>query len=153
MTTIAFRDRVLAADTGLSRSGNIFGGAVVKIVQRPDGRLAGAVGSAGYAGRFLEWAKAGGDLAIAPPAKEDQQTYDTGFIVEMDGSLTIFEPSGSFRCSPPFYAFGSGKEIAMGAMAMGADAQRAVAIACTIDAGSREPITILRLGAALAQVA
>lgn len=145
MTTIAYRDRTLAADTGMSRSGNIFGGTVVKIVRVPDGRLAGAVGSAGFGGAFLTWAQNGADRAIAPSAKEDQSTYDTGFIVERDGSLSVLEPSGWFSCSPPFYAFGSGKEIAMGAMAMGADAQRAVAVACVIDAGSREPITVLGL--------
>jgi len=47
----------------------------------------------------------------------------------------------------PFYALGSGYQVAMGAMEFGATAEEAVRAAIKWDTGSGGDVTVLRLGA------
>lgn len=141
MTTIAYRDGVLVADTCANRGGVIFSG-ITKIVRLSDGRLAGAAGGAGYNGAFLRWCEAGcvGDV---PEAKAEDNNFDTGLIFCPDGELILYEPGGHFSQRPPYYAIGSGKEIAAGALWAGASAEMAVMAAAEHDPYTRAPLTIL----------
>ena len=141
MTTIAYRDGILVADTVANRGGLLTGG-ITKIFRLDDGRLFGAAGGAGYNGAFLRWAAAGckGD---PPEAKAEDNSWDTGLIFLPDGELIIYEPGGHFSQRPPYYAIGSGKEIAAGAMWAGASAEQAVMAAVEHDPYTRAPLTIL----------
>ena len=136
MTTIAYRNGVLAADTAMCRGDAKYADAIVKIAKLPDGRLAAAVGSAGYCGEWLRWCQDGGEEAKRPTPKEGEGFFDTGLIVELSGELLIFEPTGWFRCHPEYYALGSGREFAIGAMAAGAGPEAAVRVAVKHDQGS-----------------
>lgn len=60
--------------------------------------------------------------------------------------------AGVCRVTMPFTAIGSGKQYAMGAMAQGAPALIAVAVACKFDLYSREPIHIVALQPTLDEI-
>ena len=140
MTTIAYRDGVLAADTGAT-CGSSRNGAVSKIVRRADGAMAGAGGSASYTHAFLKWFVSGDGQA--PDAKEDNNSMDSAVVFMTDGTIEVYEPRGSFTITAPYYAMGSGRPEALGAMFAGADAKRAVEAAMAHDAHTFGSITLL----------
>lgn len=134
MTTIAYRDGWLAADSG-SFAGDTWVGSRNKIVRLKDGRHAAGCGGSIEIRAMLDWLDAG---AQGPrPDKGDVEI----FVVEMDGSLMMCSQHG-LQAAPnaPFHATGSGYEIALGAMAAGASAEEAVRIACRYNVHSVEPV-------------
>lgn len=144
MTTIAYRDGMLAADTAMCQGG-VMMGHLVKIHRRGDGHMVGAAGDASYNARFSKWFLEG-EKGPPPEAKEGPDWLDRGVIFRRDGSLHVFEPRGDFRCSDEFYALGSGKEAALGAMFAGATAENAVRAAIRFDPHTGGDVTVLRCG-------
>jgi ATP-dependent HslUV protease subunit HslV len=65
-------------------------------------------------------------------------------IYRRSGTIDVFEPRGKFAMNAPFYAFGSGKEPALGAMFAGADAETAIEAAIQFDPHTGGEITVLR---------
>lgn len=145
MTTIAYRSGTLAADTAYS-NGWVVDGRAPKIVTLPDGRLAGACGEASFMGCWLRWCQGGcvGDQP-KPGTEKDGQGGDTALIVELDGSLTVYEGNGSFNYRPEYVAYGSGRGVALGAMWMGASAEEAIKAAILHDTHTRGSVTVLAL--------
>jgi len=134
MTTIAYRNGVLAADTCVS-VGDSHNGRIVKIARRDDGSLAGAAGDAAYNAAFLRWFSE--HEQGAPPeamSSRDYNTFDRGVIFRPDGTIEVFEPRGSHTLAAKYYALGSGRPEALGAMFAGADALTAVRAAMAHDA-------------------
>lgn len=143
MTTIAYCNGVLAADTAMC-SGGCMIGSTVKIVRRFDGDMAGAAGDATYNRAFLDWFSAG-EEGPAPEAKAESDGFDRGVIFRAKPrKIEVFEPRGPFTIVAPYYAFGSGKAEALGAMFVGADAYDAVRAAIALDPHSGGDITVLR---------
>ena len=143
MTTIAYRSGMLAADTAVLNGYNILGDAMVKIAKH-HGCLAGATGTAGYCAAFLKWF-CGGEQDAPPKAEKDNDNYDTGIIVRPDGSIDRHELSGWHTLRPRYYAVGSGRDHAFGAMFAGATAEQAVRAAIEHDPGTAGSVTVLRL--------
>lgn len=146
MTTIAYREGVLCADTSV-HDRDTYVGAMDKIVKRKsDGKLAGAAGAMEDVVAFLDWFMRGsrGSLSVSKTGNFE------GLVVHGKGEVEWFGANG--RSKPilladfPFTAIGSGFKVAMGAMAHGASAQDAIKIACQLDVYTREPITTLRYG-------
>lgn len=140
MTTIAYRDGVLASDSLVS-SGNTRAGEVRKIARH--GNLMGGIsGPLDAAEKFLRWIESGceGDCP---------QLGDGSDAILIRGRKTFYVgPSGTvvpFRA--PFAATGSGENLAIGAMAMGASAIEAVKVAIRFDEGSGGRIASLTLEA------
>lgn len=139
MTTIAYRDGVMAADSA-STYGNNKATQVRKV--RKIGRfLVGLSGSASLAEDFCVWLARKQRITAWPvqPTGDDGVwallvDRETGRVFKMDKCGTPFRLYGKW------FATGSGMDAAMGAMAAGASALRAVEIACTIDAGSAGPV-------------
>lgn len=97
-----------------------------KIV-RVDGELVGLVGSAVEADRWLDWYQTGqkGPMPKVPNA---------GALILGAEGLTVLESSGGFWKVPgTFFGIGSGGPAARAAFMAGADAKKAVEIACQID--------------------
>lgn len=140
MTTIAYRDGVIAADTSMSCDGMVLSGRV-KIARADDGRLIGAAGSSAYSDAFREWAlKEQGN-----PPKTGADSI--GFIIATDGSVRVWdsdEGDGFFRVHPPYFAAGSGAPVAFGAMHVGADAEAAVRAAIAHDKSTNGDVLVLR---------
>lgn len=131
MTTIAFRDGTLAADTSPT-VGGARGGFISKIVRGPSGDLAGAAGTAGYCHKFRRWV-AGGEAGAPPEPRDDKDSFDRGVIFRRSGVIDIHEPQGMFTIRAKFFAIGSGRCEALGAMHMGATAKQAVEVAKRVD--------------------
>ena len=141
MTTIAYKDGVLAADSATSGDGIVVGHR--RKIERIRGQLVGAAGPIEEAEAFREWLKRGGRDKDRPEGLEDEFA---GIVVERDGRVVEYgKRLIPFGYEAPFYAIGSGAAIATGAMAAGSTATEAVKIACRFDHYSEEPVHTLRL--------
>lgn len=144
MTTIAFRDGVLAADTLVSWSGGR-AGSLRKIVQGPEGALAGACGTASFTWAFLRWFEEG--ESGAPPDR-NKDDGDEGMIVRPNGVCEVYDCCGRHDLIGPYVATGSGWKFALGAMFVGADAEGAVRAAMQHDVATGGDVVTLSLSAA-----
>lgn len=133
MTTIAYKDGVLAGDSWST----LHGDPTQKIFKLDDGRLVGVSGDLSSAMFFIDFLKdeaefTGGDfnaIVIYPNG-------DAYFYGERGFPLTI---------GRKFMALGTGSAYAMGAMAQGATAEEAVAIAIDMDESSGGNIVVERI--------
>jgi hypothetical protein len=143
ITTIAYKNGFLAADTASNLQGVITPGRT-KIARRSDGVLVGTAGQCAFGDAFRSWVLK--NQIGAPPKIPD----DSGaFIILPDGTVRIWDPSegaGSFTIHPPFYARGSGREFALGAMHAGATAEEAVRAAIALDPATNGEIMVLSHG-------
>lgn len=142
MTTIAYKDGVLAADSMVSES-RTWCGVTKKLWQSPKGAIAAAAGSAHDCAEFGRWVEGGMKEDDAPVLNENFE----GIVVSLDGTVTFYDD----ECKPlamdaPHYASGSGGQFALGAMSAGATAEQAVKIAAFYDRGTTGlPVQVLRL--------
>ena len=137
MTTIAYRDGVIAGDSLVSEQGLIVG-TMTKVGKRGP-ILFGCAGDAAFAKAFLDWIAGGmqGDCPQTP--REDAQG-----IIAYDGHILSFMSHGIDRMKADYYAIGSGQRAALGAMAVGATAEEAVRAVVKTDCYSGGEITVLR---------
>ena len=136
MTTIAYRDGILAADTLLT-IGNLRSGTIDKIGRTENGGLWGVSGSAQGIGSCQEWLKR---------RKGNPPKFDGCFIlIEPDGSWREWWGDGWISPTDPQAAWGSGEAIARGAMFAGASAPVAVAAAIELDTLSGGDVVVLHL--------
>lgn len=141
MTTIAWDGTYLAAD---KQAGDHY--AIGKIFPLPGGRyLAGA----GYYDQVVEvaaWLQAGGKADEKPMFPHDGDGSSI-FLVEPDGSAywLTWPFFRMVQINEPFASVGSGSAYAMGAMAMGASAKKAVQIATRYDQYTGRGITTVKV--------
>lgn len=146
MTTVAYRDGVMAADSLVTGHG-VRMGSLAKLVRAKDGTIGGAAGNTLDSARLLRWVGLmGADCRNADvPRSEDKDT--SVLIAYPDGSVEwIGGHDGRVIVDAGFHAIGSGGEIAIGAMAFGATAEQAVEIACRLDVWSGGPVQVLNHG-------
>lgn len=137
MTTVAYRDGVLAADTLSTCNGLIddYGAKVWRVGKV----LVGAAGSRAVCLKFRDWV-AGGMEGDSPMAD------DANGIVVSSAAVVCWSEKGPWPVTAPFYSLGSGYQVALGAMEMGATAEQAVSAARKWDLGTGGEITTLKLG-------
>lgn len=140
MTTIAYRDGVLAADTQISQNDRIIGHAI-KIRRLPDGSLLGFAGDTSVGQKLLQVE----DHAQALHFQFDKDAGD-GILVSPTGEVHHLEYNGHCQVTGDYFATGSGWQIALGAMAAGLTARGAVELAIKHDVYSGGDITVLELG-------
>lgn len=143
MTTIAFKDNVLVADS-LSTAGWNRRGTFEKI-RTHHGALYAGCGSVDCVVQFFEWAETGEPRGFKFAGKADDFA---GLIVRFANDVpdvfTVEESFKPWRVTMPFVARGSGSEYALGAMVMGADALEACRVAAKFDLGTGAPFQIIR---------
>lgn len=148
MTTIAYRDRILAADDRLTGQSTIWG-SVEKIANVGDRWYVGAAGDLDQVTLFLDWARAqkAVDRRGLPRSRPPMLNRDTeALVVTAVGTVYLWTGSACFtRLTAPFYALGSGAKLAMGAMAFGATAAEAVEIAARYDIYTGGSVTTLSI--------
>lgn len=137
MTTIAYRDGIMAADSMLSDWGEIKR-KTEKIFVFKDAVI-GTAGEDGDILKFLEWWEAGHDPAKRPKRSTVKELHlivalNTG-VVEIWAEDYIGEP-----VLEEFCAIGSGRAVAYGALEMGATAKEAVRISCKWNTASALPV-------------
>lgn len=149
MTTLAYRDGVLAADSG-AWIWNVAHRSAVKLAKDNLGRLHGVVGNAGEATNYLGWVRGG--MEGEPPKPEATDPKDSlssflAMIVETDGTIYLHTAYGQEEhLNVPYFALGSGAEFAMGAMFAGATAEQAVEAAAEHSNYAMKPIHSVRHG-------
>lgn len=145
MTTIAFKDGILAADSAVTASGN-WEGSCMKIAKLKPSIFAGFAGALAVQETVFEWIAGGMDRKKIPTIMDGGEDYKWDCLVITPDAVWSLERSflRSFTQSP-YYAIGSGADLALGAMAMGATANQAVEAACKHDIYSRQPITMLKV--------
>lgn len=129
MTTIATDGKSMAGDGLVTSEGTVFGSKCVKVEQLPDGRIAGACGSAYFFGPFIAWLTNGGDF----PELDD--SFE-GLVLSPDGTCRSYDDKGRSIEEELPVASGSGRQLAIGAMLAGASPAKAVEIAATRDLGT-----------------
>lgn len=138
MTTIAYRDGKLAGDSRATANG-LIDNQTTKVWSHK-GVLIAASGSQALCEKFRTWVVAGMDGESPFEGADD----GNGLVVSMAG-VVCFGNTGSWPISEPFYTLGSGYQLALGALAMGASAEEAVEIASRFDTMTGGKITVLSL--------
>lgn len=136
MTVIAYRDGVMAGDR-LTRSCGVEFHETVKVWRRgSDGALIGCAGMTTLADGVRRWFTAG-EQGERPSFGTEEDSSVHALIVRPDGSVEIHDMHGWVPVAPGrgFIAIGSGFELALGAMAMGASALEAVNVAIAFGVG------------------
>lgn len=154
MTCITYRDGVIASDSQvISRTWTAMGG-FDKIGRREfDGKvyLYGATGETAYAAKFDKWmqspafevfiTKDEGHPNLEPAARDEQCT---GLIFTPDGDCIRIEGNyPPYTIRGEYFAFGTGDNVALGAMHAGATAEQAVEAAIVHDVLSNGPVQLL----------
>lgn len=140
MTTVAWDGKQMVADTLSNWSG--LKGKVVKAWKLKDGSLLGGSGAYGDILASRIWIEGGQHLEKFPP--KYSQDGCTILLVRENCPPQRFENSPyPTTILEPFTAIGSGTDYALGAMAMGADAERAVEVAISFDLNSGGELTVL----------
>ena len=144
MTIIAYRDGIIAADTAVFGNDDVYVGDIIKIEKHRNGSLVGASGGSTLCRIYKEWFHA---AEIHDEFKDSEEGF-TGLIIQTDSRiLKIHGPHKKFTTlDAPFIAIGAGKNLATGAMAAGASAKEAVAIAIKYHGFCAGDITTLKLG-------
>jgi ATP-dependent protease HslVU (ClpYQ) peptidase subunit len=122
MTVLAYRNGVLAADTSVW-SNNVLSGEIVKIARRRDGALIGIAGSVAAGQTMIDHFLKADGLEIERPDEVEC------IVVDQDGKIITYDADHIAEVEAEFEASGAGYQIAHGALAAGASAEEAVAIA------------------------
>lgn len=130
MTTVVCNREYMASDSQISRS-NLTVGGIAKLFRGPDGSVLGLCGTWVVGAGLIDWLCGRAD---APPSLIDDEDDWNVLWLRRDGLWLIEDRS--FRLVPAgadAYAIGSGAQLALGAMAMGATPQQAVKVAAQFD--------------------
>lgn len=150
MTCLVYRDGVLASDSVILSRMLVCSGAFRKVGKRtihhPIGGfkpyLFGGTGETALCQKFRNWVMSedfegwAANKSYPTPSFEPigKDESFTGFVITPDGACWHFEGAyAPFVTRHEFYAFGSGAMVAIGALAQGASAEEAVAIAIEYD--------------------
>jgi hypothetical protein len=140
MTVIVWDGKTLAADKQATDDG--IKKTVTKIRRVKSGPTKGCLvagsGPCGQANAMMDWYEQGADPDLFPMYQENEQLGAILTVITPDKKILRYE-----YCSTPIvfedaqYCTGSGREVAYGALALGADAVTAVSVACDyfIDCG------------------
>lgn len=139
MTTIAYKDGIMAGDSRISH-GNVTVGTTVKVFKNYRGELLGGCGAFSDLVALRDWFLEG--MKGEPP---EPQGNTEAMFVKSDGEVMYVWGQRMSALEAPYHAIGSGMHLALGAMAVGANATQAVAVACHLDNGSGGPVHVVAL--------
>lgn len=139
MTTIAYRAGVMAADSRAYGGSKLPIGEKCKIKRLDNGTLIGVTSTiVGASSAVMAWYEAG------CPAKPEVDLPESFSLLVVEHERKAFYAENKPLLSGPlhadFFAIGSGEEYALGALAFGANAVQAVAMACKLDVWSELPV-------------
>jgi len=142
MSIIAWDGKIVAADKQATE-GDIR--SLCRKLERIRGAIVATVGDVSHSTKLIKWYRAKGSEADFPKysAKEDAMLIvfnDNGQVYEYGAT------GGKFLITDPFMAWGTGKDLALGAMAMGANAKKAAQIACKYNVTCGMGVVSYRIG-------
>lgn len=131
MTVIAWDGKTIAADRQVTT--NDMRSSTTKLRRLPSGEVIASTGDVCLGRTLMDWYEGGADPAAYPKFQNEEWAR---LIVVGANGLRYFERyPAAVLCEDQYIAFGSGRDFAMGAMAMGADARRAVEVASQFSTG------------------
>jgi ATP-dependent protease HslVU (ClpYQ) peptidase subunit len=142
MTTIAYKDGIMAADGRETLDGFILNDACKKIMRLGDGSLVGGHGETQGINQVMDALFAGKDKLPKAEGADLLMVKPDGKMYLKEGGDRKFRPLES---NLKFYAIGSGARYAITAMKAGADAKRAVELAIEADVWSGGKIQVVPL--------
>ena len=147
MTTICYRDGIMAADTRAYSGHSTPIGLKRKIYKRADGALIGVSTNApGLSELVGEWFLDDKNRDLEPQLGHEQGI--DAIEVDAHGNVFVYHdsmnPTGPLQA--PFFAVGSGANYAIGALTLGATALEAVDVAIEHDVWSGGPVNALEHG-------
>jgi hypothetical protein len=132
MTAIAYRAGVMCADSA-TFADSTFVGTVEKIARAPDGSIGAATGPTSACAKFRRWIEGG---MMAPFTTGAAERDFLGMLVKPDGTVLYIEDDGvPYEVKAPFHTLGCAAIGMNYAMAAGASAHQAVAIASNYSDG------------------
>lgn len=139
MTTIAWRDGTMAADSQMSSGGTKL--MTVKLFRVP-GRIVGFSGHIGFGHIFVDWLRRGGQKRGRPEWKDTiAEVQFSALVMDRRGACEFWdEYLQPYPVEEEFAAIGSGQDVAYGAFEMGASAVEAVEAACRRNSGTGLPV-------------
>lgn len=141
MSIIVWDGKTLAADRQWT-AGNLIR-TTTKIWRHGD-ILMGGAGTFWHMEALRNWVTNGMIPAKFPELKIKDDTVPSFWLINRSGMVAKLEDSPyPLTCLDPFFAEGSGRDFAYGALAMGADARQAVEVACRYDYGCGGGVDIL----------
>lgn len=147
MTVIAYRSGVICADSR-ETWGDSTTNRCEKLFRKKVGKREHVIGTAGgsYSGMvFVDWY---GSNKEPPEVLTKHLTLEEDFEVMVWDGRHVYTANHLCRLVKviePFMAVGSGRKAALAAMYMGADARKAVEIACKIDPYCALPLSFIKL--------
>lgn len=143
LTTIAYRAGIVAADSQSVRGDMVNPEPAQKIWRIEHGGLGGIIGTWAVLAEVQAWLSYGKKSWEKPKLPEDTTVVE--FLV--DGTILehVAEGLQDAKTSRGFYAWGSGREFAYGALAQGASAFEAVTIAAEFDVWTGGEIRQMRV--------
>lgn len=137
MSTIAYDGKILASDRQATGGGTIY---TAKKIFKEAKYILGFVGSLDQGMELREWYRNGAKLDNYPKFQENKDEFTTLIVAKKD--LVVYYQNQPYPIPvlDKFTAWGSGGDFAMAAMEMGADAKRAVEVACKFDAFSGQGV-------------
>ncbi len=144
MTTIACDGRTLVADTRATEG--TISSHVSKLHRFKHGYVAIA-GDVLHGLKFVEWLKKRRDESMRGfPAHDLTEDGFDALVLRNDGRMETWDHRGGpVPITDPFWAIGSGREVALGALHAGVTVRQAVIIACKVDSASSLPIEAVDL--------
>lgn len=142
LTVVCFKNGVLAADRRVTYSYDLICGDRTKIFCTDNGNGYGFSGNMSESVLFAEWVAAGCPTASRPELSDYQaiRIEPGGIVALASGKYPAFA-----TLTASFYAIGSGRELAMGAMWQGATAEEAVECAIALCSSCGGGVEVLRL--------
>lgn len=126
MSVIAWDGKVVAADR--QATGGEMRRATKKIRRIGTGEILACTGDEAGGLEMMRWYEDGADRAKWPAAQNTDR-WTRLIVIDRRGARVYEQACEPIIIRKPFMAWGSGRDFAMGAMAVGADARRAVQVA------------------------
>lgn len=140
MTTIAYRDGVLASDS-LATLGDTKAHGHYQKIRRIGDYMVGAAGSVADSQNFVNWLRSGDEENPPPKGNYSALIIDPrGRVREIENGSVLPVPRAA-----KFFSIGSGAPYALAAMYAGATAAEAVRIAAKIDTSTGLPVKTLKI--------
>lgn len=141
MTVICWDGETLAADKRSINAGLV---SKVTKIRRINGCLVGSAGDFSPIQAMFNWFAKGADTEKLPDCQKDKDRFAILLVITPEKKIMRYEQDGfPYEIEEDKYAIGCGRDYAIAAMAMGADAVKAVEIASRFDAGCGDGVDTL----------
>ena len=148
MTTIAYKDGILAADSRLTTGSTIVASHYNKVRKLDDGRIVAAVGNVAKHDDYIKQL-ASGEIHNN---KLDDDGTDAIIVLYEDRLEAHYNDGIIIYGLNEFYAFGSGSTAALAAMHMGLTAIESVKFASKLDVYTNDVVLAMRFGGKVVSV-